>query len=243
LRPGLPSGAIDPRGNRRDDRAMARRARWTWIAAAIVAVALVALAWYLVPAREWLEALQRRLDALGPWGVALFCVVFVACVVALVPGSVLSITAGLTYGLWAVPIAVLGATAGASIAFLIARHVVRDTVDGWIGRSRHLRAVEDAVNEEGWRVVALVRLSPLLPFNLQNYLFGITHIPFGQYVTATFLGILPGTVFDVYLGSIGSRPLDEHSPLEWAVIGVGLAATAMLVWLVGRKARAKLELS
>ena len=212
-----------------------------WAAALGVALVALAVAWYFLPVRAGIDALQRWLGAMGPWGVALFSILFVACIVALVPGSALSVTAGLTYGLWGAPIAVIGATVGATIAYLIAKHVVRDTVDAWIGRSRHLRAVEDAVNEEGWRVVALVRLSPLLPFNLQNYLFGITHIRFWPYVWATFFGILPGTVFDVYLGSIGSRPLDERSPLEWIVLGTGLAATALLVWLVARKAKQRLE--
>jgi uncharacterized membrane protein YdjX (TVP38/TMEM64 family) len=216
------------------------RHKLAWAAALLVAIVAAALAWYFVPVRQVIDAVQGWLGAMGPWGVVLFSALFVICIVALVPGSALSVTAGLTYGMWAAPIAVIGATVGAAIAYLIAKHLVRDTVDAWIGRSRHLRAVEDAVNEEGWHVVALVRLSPLLPFNLQNYLFGITHIRFWPYVAATFFGILPGTVFDVYLGSIGSRPLDERSPLEWVVLGTGLVATAVLVWLVARKAKQRL---
>jgi len=221
---------------------MARtRHKLAWAAALLVSIVALALAWYFLPVRAAIDAFQRWLGAMGPWGVALYCVLFVVAIVALVPGSVLSVAAGLTYGMWGAPIAVLCATVGSVIAYLIARHLVRDTVDAWIGRSRHLRAVEDAVNEEGWHVVALVRLSPLLPFNIQNYLFGITHIRFWPYVWATLFGILPGTVFDVYLGSIGSRPLDERSPLEWVVFGSGLLATAALIWLVGRKAKERLE--
>jgi uncharacterized membrane protein YdjX (TVP38/TMEM64 family) len=222
------------------DEARAAHRRGVRIVLALAVLALLFVLWLWLPVGQWIAAVQQALHAMGPWGVALFSALFVICIVALVPGSALSVTAGITYGLWGAPIAVLGATVGSAIAFLIARHVARDTVDAWIGRSRHLRAVEDAVNEEGWHVVVLVRLSPLLPFNIQNYLFGITHIPFRQYVAATFFGILPGTVFDVYLGSIGSRPLAERSPLEWTVLGIGLAATAALVWLVARKARESL---
>ena len=217
------------------------RHKLAWAAVLLVAIVALAAGWYFLPVRAGIDALQRWLGAMGPWGVVLFSVLFVIAIVALMPGSVLSVAAGLTYGMWGAPIAVIGATVGAIIAHLIARHLMRDTVDAWIGRSRHLRAVEDAVNEEGWHVVALVRLSPLLPFNIQNYLFGITHIRFWPYVWATFFGILPGTVFDVYLGSIGSRPLDERSWLEWVVLGTGLVATAVLVWLVGRKAKERLE--
>lgn len=217
------------------------RHKLAWAAALLVTIAALALAWYFLPLRAAIDAFQGWLGGMGWWGVALYSVLFVLAIVALVPGSVLSVTAGITYGLWGAPIAVIGATVGSVIAYLIARHLMRDTVDAWIGRSRHLRAVEDAVNEEGWHVVALVRLSPLLPFNIQNYLFGITHIRFWPYVWATFFGILPGTVFDVYLGSIGNRPLDERSWLEWVVLGTGLAATGLLLWLVGRKAKARLE--
>lgn len=217
------------------------RHKIAWAAALLATIAALALAWYFLPLRAAIDAFQGWLGGMGWRGVALYFVLFVVAIVALVPGSVLSVTAGITYGLWGAPIAVTGATIGSVIAYLIARYLVRDTVDAWIGRSRHLRAVEDAVNEEGWHVVALVRLSPLLPFNIQNYLFGVTHIRFWPYVWATFFGILPGTVFDVYLGSIGSRPLDERSWLEWVVLGTGLVATGLLIWLVGRKAKERLE--
>jgi len=215
-----------------------------WARAALLAVVLAALlatAWYFLPLREGLTAVQERLAELGPWGVVLFEAVFVLCVVALVPGSVLSVTAGLTYGMWGAPLAIGGATLGGAIAFLIARHFARDRVAAWLLVHPHIEAVAEAVDEEGWRVVALVRLSPLLPFNMQNYLFGITRIPFGQYIVATLLGIAPGTAFDVYIGSLGNLSVKDHSPGEWAIVGAGVAATAALVWLVARKAKRHLD--
>jgi uncharacterized membrane protein YdjX (TVP38/TMEM64 family) len=210
-------------------------------AAALVLAALLGLGWYFLPLREGLTAVQATLADLGPWGVVIFEVLFVLCVVALVPGSALSVAAGLTYGLWGVPLAIGGATLGGVIAFLIARHFARDRVAAWLLVHPHIEAVAEAVDEEGWRVVALVRLSPLLPFNMQNYLFGITRIPFGQYVVATLLGIAPGTAFDVYLGSLGNLGVNDHSPLEWTIVGAGVVATAVLVWLVARKAKSHLD--
>jgi uncharacterized membrane protein YdjX (TVP38/TMEM64 family) len=210
------------------------------IAAAIIVLVSAAAAWYWLPVGEWIRAFQDHVRALGPWGVVLVALVFTACVVALVPGSVLSITVGLTYGLWGVPLAILGATAGACVAFLIGRHLARAPVYAWIERHPALYAVEQAINDEGWRVVALLRLNPLLPFNAQNYLLGVTRIPFTHYAVATLFGIAPGTAFDVYLGALGAKG-GERGAAEWTLLIVGLAATALLVWLVGRKAKASLS--
>jgi uncharacterized membrane protein YdjX (TVP38/TMEM64 family) len=222
----------------------ASRPQRRWARAAAVAVVLAVLlgaGWYFLPLREGLAAVQATLADLGPWGVVIFEVLFVLCVVAMVPGSALSITAGLTYGLWGAPLAIAGATIGGAIAFLIARHFAHDRVAAWLLVHPHMEAVAEAVDEEGWRVVALVRLSPLLPFNMQNYLFGLTNIPFGQYVLATVLSIAPGTAFDVYLGSLGNLSISDHSPTEWTIVGAGVAATAVLVWLVARKAKRHLD--
>jgi uncharacterized membrane protein YdjX (TVP38/TMEM64 family) len=219
--------------------ARARRRR-AWALVAIAVLVLLFVVWPWVPLRAWIAALQDEADALGPWGVVLFSLGYVLCIVALVPGSFLSVMAGLTYGLWGIPISIGGATVGSCIAFIIARHVGRARFAAWLRRHRGVHAVEHAVNEEGWRVVALLRLSPLLPFNVQNYLLGVTRIPFRHYAIATVFGIAPGTAFDVYLGWIGGSGR-EHSMLEWVMIGIGVAASALLVWLVGRRAKRSLE--
>jgi uncharacterized membrane protein YdjX (TVP38/TMEM64 family) len=206
---------------------------------AVVALGALAAAWQGLPLMEWVRAFQDHMHAMGAWGVAVVALLFVVCVVALVPGSVLSITVGLTYGLWGIPIAILSATAGACVAFLIGRHLAREPVCAWLARHRAMNAVEQAINDEGWRVVALLRLNPLLPFNFQNYLLGVTRIPFWHYAVATLFGIAPGTAFDVYLGALGAEG-GERSAAQWTLLVVGLAATALLVWIVGRKARARL---
>ena len=86
----------------------------------------------------------------------------------------------------------------------------------------------------------LFRLSPLVPFNLQNYLFGITAVPFGSYVAATFFGIAPATAVFVAVGALGEAALDGR-PEKWALLGGGLLATVTAVVLVTRKARALLR--
>jgi uncharacterized membrane protein YdjX (TVP38/TMEM64 family) len=103
--------------------------------------------------------------------------------------------------------------------------------------SRKFAAVDNAVTEEGWKIVVLLRLSPLVPFNVQNYLFGITDIPFPHYFAATCVGIIPGTVLFVYLGALGNTSAGR---LEWVFFGVGLLATVTVAVLVTRKAKERL---
>jgi uncharacterized membrane protein YdjX (TVP38/TMEM64 family) len=219
-----------------------RQRRWARAAAALLVVmALLAAAWLFLPLRAVLTAVQEWLAQFGPWGIVIFEALFIVAVVAMVPGSALSVAAGLTYGMWGAPLAIAGATIGGAVAFIIARHFAHDRVAAWLLVHPHMEAVAEAVDEEGWRVVALVRLSPLLPFNMQNYLFGLTNIPFGQYVVATVLSIAPGTAFDVYIGSLGNLSMSDHSPTEWTIVGAGVVATAVLVWLVARKAKRHLD--
>jgi uncharacterized membrane protein YdjX (TVP38/TMEM64 family) len=217
----------------------ASRKRWVWAGLAAAVVALAVALWLLLPVSDWIEGLQDRLRDLGAWGAILFVLIFIVAVVALVPGTLLTISAGVAYGFWGAGLALFASTVGAALAFLIGRYLVRERVQRWVGAHRHVRAVEEAVNDEGWKAVGLLRLSPLVPFNVQNYALGVTRIPFTHYVAATFVGIAPGTLLDTYIGTLG-KGAGDRSPLEWTFLGAGLVASAVLVWLIGRKAKAKL---
>jgi len=214
---------------------------WFWVGVGAVLVALIA-AWALLPVKDWLEALQAWLRNFGVGGALIFCLIYIAAVVVFAPGSLLSITAGLAYGVWGIPLAIVAATCGASLSFLISRYVMRAKIRAVLARHMRLKAVQDAVDEEGWKIVALLRLSPLVPFNLQNYAFGITNIPFLQFASATFLGIMPGAVAYVYLGIIGGATgEDELGAPQWGLLGLGLVASVLVAFLVARKAREKLR--
>ena len=146
-------------------------------------------------------------------------------------------------GLSVVPVIIVGATFGGTVTFLIARYFLADRVQRWIDRHPSMRVIADAVDEEGWRIVALLRFASPTPSSVQNYVFGVTRIGFWPYTLASLVFIIPQTVFYVYLGSVGRSLLlgDISSPLGLFVMlaGVGcLAATAFLVW---RKARASLR--
>ena len=141
------------------------------------------------------------------------------------------------------PVIIIGATLGGTLAFLIARYFLADRVQRWIDRHSSMRVIADAVDEEGWRIVALLRFASPTPSSVQNYVFGVTRIGFWPYTLASIVFVIPQTVFYAYLGSVGRGLLlgDVSSPIGVFVTlaGVGcLAATAFLVW---RKARASLR--
>ena len=205
---------------------------------AAVVIAL-AVAGFLLPVGEWVASLEDWIVGLGALGVVAFAALYVLATIALVPASAFTLLAGLAYGPWGVPLVVCSATVGACLAFLIGRHLARERVRKRVAGNAKLEAVDRAVAEEGWKVVGLLRLSPVFPFGLQNYFFGITEVGFVPYALATFVGIVPGTALYVYLGGLGRA--GGGGPAQWAFLVAGLIATAAVVWLVTKRARAALD--
>ena len=212
---------------------MGRRRRRT-IARATVVLLLAALVatWATAPMSliNGLLGLRRWMDGAGPWGPVVYMLVYALAVVLLVPGWLLALSAGFAYGPWGVPLAVSAATAGASISFLIGRYLAGGWLRHLTQRRLLLRAVEGAVVDGGWRFIGLVRLSPLLPFNLLNYYFGVTRVSFLQYLPGTFVGILPGTSVNVLLASAGYAYTlgGMRHPLKLAMLAVGIVVTAVV---------------
>jgi uncharacterized membrane protein YdjX (TVP38/TMEM64 family) len=212
-----------------------------------VPVALAVLVALLLLARELPVArLRDGLAALGPWGPAALAGVYLVAPLLMIPGSALTLLAGALFG---VPIGLLAvlpaATAGATLAFLAGRYLLRERVARRVGGHPRLLALDEAVAGQGFRIVLLLRLSPLFPFNLLNYALGLTRVTLRDYVLASFIGMAPGALMYVYLGAaagaaagVESRP---RSTAEWALFGVGLAATVAVALLVARAARRALE--
>src|SRR5262249_54509821 len=200
--------------------------------------------WAFLPIRGWVQSFTGWTGEFGLLGAIVFASVYVVAVVALAPVWPLSVAAGLAFGLWGIPLVIVSATIGASLAFLVARFLVRDRVTDLTRKRPVLDAVDKAVAEEGWKVVALLRLSPLVPFNLQNYFLGATEIGFFPYLAATFFGIMPGSAAYVYLGILGRAAAAGEQGgggLKIGLLAAGLAATIALIVIVGRKARMKLQ--
>jgi uncharacterized membrane protein YdjX (TVP38/TMEM64 family) len=208
----------------------------------LIAVVVV-LAW-LLDLRTLLPSIVRRIDGLGAWGPVLFVVLYVTATVLFMPAWILTLAAGAVFGLLKGAVTVsVAATLGATAAFLIGRYLARDLVARRLDGYPKFRAVDAAVGREGWKIVGLMRLSPVFPFNLLNYAFGLTRVPLGDYVLASWVGMLPGTILYVYLGSVAGSLAGigaaraERVPAEWVFSGVGLLAAVAVTTYVTRLAR------
>lgn len=218
---------------------------WKWLAVAALLVA-VSAAWSFLPLGEWIKSFTVWVEKLGPLGVVVFVAIYAVGTVLFVPGSLLTIAAGLVFGLLIGTLtASAGSIIGASCAFLIGRYFARSHIEAMAGRDEKFRAIDQSIGREGWKIVALLRLSPLIPFNASNYFYGITAVKFWSYVLASWIGMLPGTVLYVYLGTIGKAGLGDgdqpRSPLEYVFLGLGLVATIVVTVIVTRLAKKALK--
>jgi uncharacterized membrane protein YdjX (TVP38/TMEM64 family) len=217
--------------------------RWQWLFYLGAAVLLLAAARYF----NVQDLLKQALDwvgRLGPWGPAIFIAIYVVATVLLIPGSVLTLGAGAVFGLIRGTLIVsVASTLAATAAFLIGRYLARAAVARRIEGNEKFAAVDRAVAAEGWKVVFLTRLSPVFPFTLLNYAFGLTQVKLLHYVLASWIGMLPGTVMYVYLGSLAQAASGERSRTtgEWILYGVGLLATIGVTIFVTRIARKALS--
>jgi uncharacterized membrane protein YdjX (TVP38/TMEM64 family) len=216
---------------------------WRAVTAVALLAALIAAS-RVLPVERWIAEFQRWVEGLGAWAPVIYAAVYVAATVLLVPGALLTIGAGLIFGVARAFLVVLAAaTLSAALSFLIARHLARARVERWAAGNPRFRAIDAAIREQGWKVVALLRLSPLVPFSLSNYLYGLTAVRLAPYVLASTLAMIPGTLLYVSLGAAGRAVAarEGRTPLEWALLGVGLLATAAATILVGRAARRELH--
>lgn len=217
------------------------------IVAAVVALAIASR----LPVAALAVGLVDWARGAGVAGAVVFALVYVAATVAMVPGSLLTLGAGFVYGpivgtLLVSPVSVAGATC----AFLLGRSTARAWVARRVAATPRFAAIDHAVERDGFRIVALLRLSPIVPFNLLNYALALTRVRLRDYVLASWLGMLPVTVLYVYFGSlltnasqIASGAARGGSPATRALYWVGLAATVAAVWLVTRTARLALDRS
>jgi uncharacterized membrane protein YdjX (TVP38/TMEM64 family) len=214
----------------------------------VAAVAgLLAAAWWL-PIGPWTTRLADQARGTGAVGVVVFVAAYVVSTVALLPGSILTLAAGFVYGpVWGLAVASPASVAGATGAFLLGRTLLRDWAETKVGGSARAQAIDAAIEREGFKLVLLLRLSPLFPFNLLNYVLSLTRVPTGSYVLASFIGMLPGTAMYVYLGSLApaAAELSSASPGGGAartmLYVVGLLATVAVVVIGTRAARRALD--
>ena len=197
-----------------------------------------------IPLRDYLESFLRWTEGAGVIGAVVLGLIYIVGSLLLFPGSVLTMGAGFLYGLlWGTVTVSLASTATACAAFLIGRTIGRGWIADKISGNKKFSAVDTAVGEQGFKIVFLVRLSPLFPFTLQNYAFGLTDIAFWKYALASWIGMLPGTVMYIYFG-VAAKNIAEiiageatMSTPQKVFFWVGLAITIGVVVFVTKVAK------
>ncbi len=194
--------------------------------------------------QAWLLSALQWIDGLGFAGGLAFMAIYIVATVAFLPGSILTLGAGVIFGIAMGSVYVfVGATLGAIAAFLVGRYLARGWVSQKIAGNQSFNAIDQAVAEEGFKIVLLTRLSPVFPFNLLNYAFGITGVRLKDYALGS-IGMIPGTIMYVYIGSlagdlarIGSESQAANPAAQWTIRILGLIATVAVTVYVTRVAR------
>lgn len=211
---------------------------------------LAALVWGLARSGDVRQAIAAGLETVegwGPWGLVAVAAAYVPASLLFLPGSLLTLGAGFVFGVAPTVIAVsLGSTMGATAAMLAGRTLLRPWLETRLAQSPRLAALDRAVQRDGAKLVLLVRLSPIIPYNLLNYMLGLTKVRLGDFIWASWLGMLPGTVMYAYLGSAAHGLADlaagEVPPSRAAqgLFAFGLLATVALTVVLGRMAKRSL---
>jgi uncharacterized membrane protein YdjX (TVP38/TMEM64 family) len=218
-----------------------------WILLILIVVALLILS-AVLPVKDWIRAFINWVQELGPIGVVVFVVAYALATVLFLPGWIFTVGAGLVYGIvGGTLVALTGAVIGATLAFIVARYLVRKNIEDYTKENPRFKAIDEAIGKNGWKIIGLLRLSPLIPFNLSNYFYGITSVSLKAYVAVSAIGMIPGTLLYAYLGAIGKAGISgektQHSVAQYILLGVGLVATIAVTILVSRIAKNALKKS
>ncbi len=220
---------------------------WKWVLA-LLAVASLLVVLYFLDVQKLIQVALAWISDLGPWGPVFFIVFYILATLLFLPGLIPTMAAGVLFGVIQGTLLVsISSISGATLAFLTGRYLAREWVAAMIRGNQKFEAIDAAVAQEGWKIVGLTRLSPVFPFNLLNYAFGLTQVSLKHYFLASWIGMLPGTVMYVYIGSLagdlatlgsGDRSV---TPAEWALRVIGLIATVILTVYITRIAQRALN--
>ncbi|HSR10346.1 MAG TPA: TVP38/TMEM64 family protein [Thermodesulfobacteriota bacterium] len=215
-----------------------------WIRLLVIVVVIAAVGLVLYQAgllgfitqgtlKERVERLDGVFQSLGPWAPAAFLLMWIVCCILLVPGLPVTIAGALVFGaFWGSVWTAIGANLGAAAAFLVGRYAARGMVAGWIEKNKSLKKIDEGVRQQGWRMLMITRLVPIFPFSIQNYVYGLTDIPFRTYLLVTFPTILPGTIaFNFAAGSAREVILSGGQPegLKRTIAYLAVAAVFFVV--------------
>ena len=198
--------------------------------------------------QEFLQNTLQWINSLGAVGGIVFIGIYIIATLAFLPASILTLGAGVIFSItWGSLYVFIGATLGATAAFLIGRYLAKGWVKEKISSYKKFATIDQAVSKKGLKIVLLMRLSPLFPFNLLNYALGITSVSFSDYSLGS-VGMIPGTIMYVYLGSlagdialIGGKNQPNNMILHWVIQIIGLIATIAVTVYVTKIAKKALE--
>jgi uncharacterized membrane protein YdjX (TVP38/TMEM64 family) len=214
---------------------------------AMFLVAIIASLMFL-PAPQYLKWFLEWIHSLGSWGSVFFIVFYVIVCLFFLPGSILTLAAGFMFGMtWGAVTASLGATLGATAAFLIARVMFHGKIEHRLTTHPNFLRIDCAISGQGFKIVLLTRLCLFFPHDLMSYLFGLTEISLGRYVLGTWLGRLPETLVLAYIGSKAKRISDlvagkvEFGVERQILLALGVMAMIAVVIVVAYIARKALH--
>lgn len=219
------------------------------LAVLLVVMVFLAIAVRFLNLQAWLPIVLARVDSLGIWAPIAFIGIYVIATLCLIPGSLLTLGAGVLFGVvWGAIYTFLGASLGAIAAFCTSRYLARTWLTKQIGSNEKFQAVDQAVGREGLKIVLLTRLSPVLPFTWLNYAFGLSQVSFSDYAIGC-IGMIPATVMYVYIGSllgdlaalVSGGTGRSRTTAELVLLGVGLVATVIVTLYITQIARKALN--
>lgn len=171
--------------------------------------------------------LKEWVSGFGIIAPVVYICLYIVATLFFLPGSPITVLSGIAFGpVWGVVYVWIGATIGVSLAFLVARYAARELVAGWISGNAQFQKIDEKVEQEGWRIVMFTRLMPYIPFNLQNYAYGLTKIRFSTYLLVSAIFMLPGTIAYV---QIGGALVSGEGNLYKTLIYLSLAAVLVLL--------------
>lgn len=183
------------------------------------------------------EAMQAFFKSFGVWGYFIYVLVYAACCVFMLPGSMMTIVAGIAFG----PViggltALIGATLGATAAFLVAKYVARGMIEDKIGQNEMFKKIDDGVEQNGASFLILTRLVPVFPFSFQNYAYGLTKIELKTYFFVSLICMAPGAFIYAYMaGEIVLNGFSIGLLVKFAVAGIALFAVSLIPKYIAKK--------
>lgn len=198
--------------------------------------------------KQYLISFLGWVQTLGLQGALVLAVAYIPACVLFLPGSLLTLGAGFAFGVvWGTVAVSVGSTLGASAAFWVGRTLARGIMESKVQANPKFQAIDQAVEGQGFKIVLLTRLSPIFPFNLLNYAFGVTKVSFRDYFFGSWIGMLPGTILYVYLGSTLKSLADlaagniQGGTGQKIFFWIGLAATVAVTIFITKIAKKAIQ--